>query len=184
MYSAYKILLLPRKRIFWEHNFLIASNLVYSEYKILFLPWIWRILSTKFSYCLKFGVFWAQHSLIASNLVYSEYNILLLPRIWCILSTTFSYCLEFGVFWVQHSLIASNLVYSEYKILLLPHLSLVSSDNVRFTTVPLKALSDQVWIRFQCFCFYKLFDFTCCISAKVTCTHFLFISSNGEIHRK
>ena len=29
--------------------------------------------------------------------------------------------------------------------------------NTRFTAVPLKVLSDQVWTRYQCFCFVKLF---------------------------
>ena len=28
---------------------------------------------------------------------------------------------------------------------------LLKTDNVRFKTVPLKALSDQLWIRYQCF---------------------------------
>ena len=32
-------------------------------------------------------------------------------------------------------------------------------DNSWFTRVPLKALSDQVWIKYQCFCFFKLFIF-------------------------
>ena len=38
------------------------------------------------------------------------------------------------------------------------------SGNSRFTTVPLKSLSDQVWIRSECFCF----------SAKVTCKCLVF----------
>jgi len=42
-------------------------------------------------------------------------------------------------------------------------------DNSRFTTVPLKALSEQAWIRYQCFCFSKLFIFTCGFSAKGSC---------------
>ena len=43
--------------------------------------------------------------------------------------------------------------------------SVISSDppckdgNARFTTVLLKALSDQVWIRYACFCVIKLFYF-------------------------
>ena len=43
------------------------------------------------------------------------------------------------------------------------------NDNVRFTTVPLQALSDQVSIRCQCFCFFKLFIFIYGFSAKETC---------------
>jgi len=37
-----------------------------------------------------------------------------------------------------------------------------------FTTVPLKALSDQVWSRYQYFCFFKLFNLICGFFAKVT----------------
>ena len=52
--------------------------------------------------------------------------------------------------------------------------SAISSDpqckvgDAWFTTVPLKALSDQVWIRYSCFCFFELFIFICGLSAKVT----------------
>ena len=31
--------------------------------------------------------------------------------------------------------------------------------NTRFTRVPLEAFSDQVWIRYQCFCFWSTFRF-------------------------
>ena len=47
------------------------------------------------------------------------------------------------------------------------HLNVDSSDtlgkdgNARFTTVPLKALSNQVWIRCQCLEFWKLIIFNC-----------------------
>ena len=34
-------------------------------------------------------------------------------------------------------------------------------DNVRFKRITLKALSDQVWTRYQCLCFWKLILFTC-----------------------
>ena len=53
--------------------------------------------------------------------------------------------------------------------------SAISSDpqckvgDAWFTMVPLKALSDQVWIRYSCFCFFELFIFICGFSAKVTC---------------
>ena len=43
-------------------------------------------------------------------------------------------------------------------------------DNAWFTTVPLKALSDQVWIRYQCFCFVESFIFICGFPTQVTCT--------------
>ena len=45
--------------------------------------------------------------------------------------------------------------------------SVISSDpsctdgNARFTTVPFKALSDQVWIRYQCLQFRKLIILNC-----------------------
>ena len=34
-----------------------------------------------------------------------------------------------------------------------------SDENSGFTTLPSKALSGQVWFRYQCFCFLKLFIF-------------------------
>ena len=41
--------------------------------------------------------------------------------------------------------------------------------NARFTTVPLKALSDQVWIRYSCFfLFFLHLIFTSSFSVKVT----------------
>ena len=46
--------------------------------------------------------------------------------------------------------------------------------NARFTTVPLKALSDQVWT------FLKLFILICGFSAKVTCTLFAYIRKTAE----
>ena len=48
----------------------------------------------------------------------------------------------------------------------------MSSDptcNTRFTAVPLKALSDQVFIRYPCFCFFKLLIFNCGFSSKLIC---------------
>ena len=42
-------------------------------------------------------------------------------------------------------------------------------DNARFTTVPFKALSDQVRIIYQCFCFIELFIFIYGFSVKVNC---------------
>ena len=44
-------------------------------------------------------------------------------------------------------------------------------DNVRFATVPLKALSDQVWIRHQCFSFIKPF-FSSAVSLWKWSAHF------------
>ena len=44
--------------------------------------------------------------------------------------------------------------------------------NVRFTTVSLKALSDQVWKRYHCFYFFKSVHFICGFSGKVTCALF------------
>ena len=52
----------------------------------------------------------------------------------------------------------------------------------RFTEVPLKALSDQVWIRDKCLCFFKLFIFICFFLGKWL-ADFLFIRSNGETHQ-
>ena len=42
------------------------------------------------------------------------------------------------------------------------------NGSVRITTIPLKALSDQVWIRYPCFCFFKLFIFIWGFSMNVT----------------
>ena len=42
---------------------------------------------------------------------------------------------------------------------------------------------DQVFIRYQCFCFFKLYIFFYCFSAKVTCRICCFKEVNGEIHR-
>ena len=53
-------------------------------------------------------------------------------------------------------------------------------DNALFTTVPLKALSDQVWIKYPWF-FNYLFSFA--VSLQKWLVHFLFIRSNGEIIR-
>ena len=59
--------------------------------------------------------------------------------------------------------------------------SVISSDpsckdgNARFTTIPLKPLSDQVFVRYQCFGFFKLFIFICGFSARKW--------SNGETHK-
>ena len=50
--------------------------------------------------------------------------------------------------------------------------STISSDlsaKMAITTVPFKALSDQVWIRYLCFCFFKVFFFICGFSSNVTC---------------
>ena len=50
--------------------------------------------------------------------------------------------------------------------------SLWKDGDDRFTTVPLKALSNQVWIRYQCFCLFKLFVFICGFYAfhlRITC---------------
>ena len=41
-------------------------------------------------------------------------------------------------------------------------------DNARFTTVPLKASCKQLWIRYACFCLFKLFFSFFGFSAKVT----------------
>ena len=46
-------------------------------------------------------------------------------------------------------------------------------DNARFTTVPLKALADQLWIRYQCLSFRKLIIFNCRFYTKVTCAFLL-----------
>ena len=57
--------------------------------------------------------------------------------------------------------------------------------NAQFTTVPLKALSDQVWIRYQYFCLFVYFN--CLFSFAVYLgkwrARFLFIGSNGETLR-
>ena len=49
--------------------------------------------------------------------------------------------------------------------------------------VLLKALSDQVCITYQCFCFSKLFIFIGGVSAKFTCAFIVFIKSNEETYR-
>lgn len=49
-------------------------------------------------------------------------------------------------------------------------INLYKNGNVRFTIVPLKAFSDQVWTRYPCFCFLKLFICISGFSAKVTYT--------------
>ena len=41
---------------------------------------------------------------------------------------------------------------------------------------------DQVWIRYQCFCFFKLHIFICGFVQKWL-AHFLFVRSNGEVYR-
>ena len=41
-------------------------------------------------------------------------------------------------------------------------------DNTRFTTIPLKVLSNKVWIRYSYFWFFELFIFICDFSAKKT----------------
>ena len=46
---------------------------------------------------------------------------------------------------------------------------LCKNGNARFTNLPLKALSDQVWNRYSCFGSSKLIC-SCGFSAKVTCT--------------
>ena len=51
---------------------------------------------------------------------------------------------------------------------------LPSDGDARFTTVPLKSLSDQVWIIYQCFCLLKLFIVICGFSAKVTCAFLVY----------
>ena len=55
-------------------------------------------------------------------------------------------------------------------------------DNFWFTMVPFKAMSDQVWIRYQCFCFLKRSIFMYGFSAKVTCP-LLVIISNWAAHK-
>ena len=52
----------------------------------------------------------------------------------------------------------------------------------RFTTVLLKALSNQVLIRYQYFCFFKLFIFIA-VSLQQWFAQSLFIRSSGEPHR-
>ena len=65
----------------------------------------------------------------------------------------------------------------------LSHVSPWKDGNTRFTTVPL-VLPDQVWIRYQCFCFSKLFIFICGFSVEnFFFTASLLKRSNGETHR-
>ena len=49
----------------------------------------------------------------------------------------------------------------------------------RITTLPLKPLSDQIWIRYSCFSSFKLFNFICGFSAKGL-AHFLLVRNNGD----
>jgi len=57
--------------------------------------------------------------------------------------------------------------------------SVISSDplcthgNARFRTVPFKALPVQVWLRYPCFCFFKLFISVSDFSAKVACAMYI-----------
>ena len=66
--------------------------------------------------------------------------------------------------------------------------SVISNDPLcnngifQFTTVSLKALCDQVWIKYQCFCFIKLFT-SFVGSMRKWQTHFLLILSKREIIR-
>ena len=64
--------------------------------------------------------------------------------------------------------------------------SVISSDppckdgNARFTTGPLKALPDQVWIRHSCLFIFKLFIFISDFSAKWL-AYFLLIKALGKL---
>ena len=65
---------------------------------------------------------------------------------------------------------------------------LAMSDLQRYpwqirSTINKFSLPDQVWIRYQCFCFIKLFFFSFAVSLQKWLAHFLMISSNGETHR-
>ena len=46
-------------------------------------------------------------------------------------------------------------------------------DNARFTTVPLEAFSDQVFIRYLCFVSLKVIIFIFGFYVKVTCAFFV-----------
>ena len=58
-----------------------------------------------------------------------------------------------------------------------------NDGNARFTTVPWKALSIQVWIRYQCFCLFKQFIFSCGFSAKVKIAFHVNKWTNEETHK-
>ena len=60
---------------------------------------------------------------------------------------TFSYTLSYSCFLYTWTVVVVS-SYPPWK-----------DGNARFTAVPLKALSDQVWIRYRCFSFFKLFFF-------------------------
>ena len=74
-----------------------------------------------------------------------------------------------------------------WKIYSKETLSVISSDPpckdgiTRFTTVPLKALSDQVWIRYTCFLPNCSFSFAG--SLRKWLAHFLLVRSPWETHR-
>ena len=56
--------------------------------------------------------------------------------------------------------------------------------NAPCTTVLSKGLSDQVWIRYQCFCFLELFIFIWGFSAKLTRACFVFKKLRRNSHKQ
>ena len=61
--------------------------------------------------------------------------------------------------------------------------SIAKMANARFTIVPLKASSNQVWIRCSCFCFFNLLIFICDFYEKMTIVHLLLIRNTEKIHK-
>ena len=53
--------------------------------------------------------------------------------------------------------------------------------KAQFATLHLKTLSEQVGIKYQCFCFFRMFIFIFGLSTWLV--HSLVIRSNGETHR-
>ena len=66
-------------------------------------------------------------------------------------------------------MIIITLVFGEMKKKLKGTVNVISRWQGQIYTEPLKGLSDQVGVRYQCFCLLKLFNFNCGFIAKVTC---------------
>ena len=88
--------------------------------------------------------------------------------------------------WVSHPLVNNAFVINCYCLIIIIIISVISSDPpcndgyARFTTAPLKAFPDQVWIIHSCLCIFKLIIFTCSFSAKWL-AYFLLIKGSGEL---
>ena len=60
------------------------------------------------------------------------------------------------------------------------HYPLFKVGNARFTTVPLKTCSHQLWVRYACFCLFKLCFLICGFFVKVTCAFLVQMKQMGK----